>query len=102
MVLLEKKFKYGETEYTMREMKGEEDLAFMSEFTNPITNKLNLRSLWMRRLSRCIVSPTMSEAQLSQLSSKEFNTLMQVWNVMNEPDTASFLEFSSNTNSTIR
>lgn len=89
---MERKFKYNETEYTLKEMIGEEDLAFISEFTNPITNKVNMRNLWMRRLSRCIISPSMPENELVKLPSKELQSLIMMWNTMNEPDTTSFLE----------
>ena len=95
MALLEKSFKYGEKSYTMREMIGEEDLAFQSEFLNPITNKINMRNLWMRRLSRCIVSPPMPESELVKLPAKELQTLTSAWSLMNEIDNTSFLELST-------
>lgn len=89
---LERKFKFREKEYTLREMNGEEDLAFVSEFTNPLTGKQNMKEIWIRRISRCLVNPKMTTAEVSALPAKELQTLIQAWMLMNEPDPVAFLE----------
>lgn len=91
MVLQEKTFHFAEKEYVLREMSGEEDLAFMSQFTHPVSGKINMRDLWIKRLTRCVIKPSMSETDILQLSSKELATLRIWWNQMNEPDETDFL-----------
>ena len=86
-----------EFDYVMKEMAGEEDLAYQMQFTNPTTGSINVRNLWVRRLVRCIVSPPMTDTKLSALPAWHFQTLIRQWMLMNEPtmpEQASFLEDS--------
>ena len=80
-----------EKTYLMREMNGEEDLAFQYQFTNPQTGALNIRDLWIKRLSRTIISPQMPETELKKIASWEFNSLIHQWQLMNEGVVATFL-----------
>ena len=97
MELQEKTFKIKnpnsneEKTYIMREMVGEEDLAFQYQFTNPTNGSIQIRDLWIKRLSRTIVNPQMPETELRKLPSWEINYLITMWRLMNEPDPSSFL-----------
>lgn len=90
--LQQKTFKIREKTFVMKEMLGEEDLAFQQQFTNPNTMAVNIRDLWFKRLSRTIISPQMSETELKQLTSYEIASLITQWRLMNEPEPSSFLE----------
>lgn len=100
MELQQKTFTIRDKTYTMKEMLGEEDLAFQYQFTNPATGAVNIRDLWFKRLSRTVVSPTLSEAELRQLPSWEINSLITHWRLMNEPEPSNFLENSTDTKTT--
>lgn len=83
-----------EKEYTMRETIGEEDLAFIHQFTNPQNGAIDARSLWIKRFIRCLVLPKLSEAELKMLPNWELQGLMLKWMELNNPDMTSFLETS--------
>lgn len=98
--LLQKTFKIREKTYVMKEMLGEEDLAFQQQFTNPQTTAINIRDLWFKRLSRTIITPPMSETDLKQLPAYEISALITQWRLINEPDPSSFLENLPDTKTT--
>lgn len=98
--LQQKTFTIRDKTYVMKEMIGEEDLAFQQQFTNPQTFAVNIRDLWFKRLSRTIITPQMSETDLRQLSAYELSALITQWRLINEPDPSSFLSNSEDTKTT--
>jgi hypothetical protein len=80
-------------EFTMREMLGSEDQAYVSQYTDSKDGRINTQELWRKRLSRCIVHPAEFQEMLSQgkVPNAVWQELILRWAELNNPDMKAFL-----------
>lgn len=89
--LQEISFDYKDKKYTMRQLSAEEDLFLQKNFLKP-DGQLEFDKLVRARISKAMVSPTMSMDEVGKLPLSEFSLLQTIWFKLNDVDQTSFLE----------